>query len=104
MTNRVPLVKEDAGQVGWDCIWKMKLPAAVGAFDLEMPAGADIILVETQAEAPTLWARFPAINAKNMVTRKFMFVGTGHSFPETAVHVASWQSPPSTLHLFEIMP
>ncbi len=69
---------------------------------IDMPIGAEILLIETQNGVPTIWAQ---VNPKaTYVTRRFRVVGTGHPFESDRVkHVGSFQQPPFVWHLYEVI-
>lgn len=45
-------------------------------FEIEMPAGADVLCVDAQYEVPCIWAMVDL--AAPMSNRKFHLAGTGH--------------------------
>lgn len=57
-------------------VWKYDLPVDDDV-DLEMPAGATILAVQTQGGAPRLWALVDPLAPKE--TRRFRVAGTGHA-------------------------
>lgn len=56
-------------------IWKF--PLEIGLTDIEIPVGAELLAVQTQApDTPCLWA---IVNLEaDRETRRFAVVGTGH--------------------------
>ena len=68
---------------------------------VDMPAGAEVLLVDAQNGVPTIWAM---VNPNAIKTRRrFRVIGTGHSFDrDRLTHVASFQQPPFVWHLFEV--
>jgi hypothetical protein len=67
---------------------------------IEMPRGAEILAFQMQGASPCIWAKCE-INAPKE-TRRFIFVGTGHPFPEQCgPHVGTVQIGGLVLHLFE---
>ena len=81
-------------------IWKY--PFAIDdEFDLSLPFGARILMVEVQGGGPCLWALVDAENAEEV--RRFSIVGTGHPAPARG-YIDTFQQPPFVWHLFEIAP
>jgi len=81
--------EEDAEKV----IWKFPLLDDTTDVNIEMPAGARIIAIMTQRDAPYLWA---IVNPKNkMEVRRFVTTGTGTpekaSFFDNSIYVGSYQ-------------
>jgi hypothetical protein len=59
-------------------IWKFKLePNGV----VEMPAGSEVLCIQTQNNEPHLWAEVDT-EAKSVI-RRFHVIGTGYPFPWT---------------------
>ncbi len=68
-------------------------------FELDMPDGASILLVEVQDQTPCIWA---AVDTSNpYVKRRFRLIGTGHPIFRGEAHIASFQMPPFVWHLWE---
>jgi len=69
-------------------------------FEIGMPGGAKIVLVESQiGSGPCIWALVDVNEQPKL--RKFVLRGTGHPIPGAVNHVASFQAPPFVWHLFE---
>ena len=65
---------------------------------LEMPEGAEILMVDCQQGQPCMWARVnPDAPKKNYI---FFLCGTGHPAP-SGDHVASFQQGPFVWHVFK---
>lgn len=81
-------------------IWKFPFQIIDG-FQLEMPKGSHIVLVEPQEEQPCIWAEVDS--EAPMELRTFLLFGTGHAVVNSdfASHVASFQQPPFVWHLYE---
>lgn len=60
-------------------IWKFDLPVRDVA-EVEMPAGARVLTVQTQHGNAQLWAIVDTEAPKE--TRRFFVIGTGHSLPD----------------------
>ena len=77
-----------------------------GHFDLEMPKGAQILTIDTQEEAPYIWAIVDTNAPKEM--RKFNMMKTGYPIPkeETLNYIGTFQECRPDVefvgHLFEI--
>lgn len=92
-------------------IYKYKVPMA-DKVELEMPAGAKVLAVQTQGahggDEPMLWAMVD--KERPTVTRHFLVKGTGHEFditPEVTLdHVGTFQLHGGGLvfHMFEMVP
>lgn len=68
-------------------------------FQINMPQGAQILLVELQGEQPTMWALVDTDVGPE--PRRFAIFGTGHPVGEGVQHVGSFQMRPYVWHLFE---
>ncbi len=86
-------------------VWKFPLPID-DVIEIEMPRGAEILHVSSQADSPMLWALVEQGAA--MEKRRFRFAGTGHlieepELPECLKHRGSWSQNNGKLifHLFE---
>lgn len=81
-------------------IWKFPI-RATDEFELVMPAGAEILHVETQREVPYIWAR--VLPERPSVTRRFKVRGTGHQVDVDCKHVGTFMLAGGDLvfHLFE---
>lgn len=92
-------------------IWKYEL-AVEDRIELEMPRGAELLTVQTQAGRPRLWALVDPIEPHE--TRRFRLYGTGHAVsdpPRTTtepsqVYVGTFQvfQGEGVFHLFEVRP
>jgi len=73
----------------------------VDEFSLELPIGARILHVESQAGTNCLWALVDPKAPKEL--RHFRLAGTGHPIDDYAIgdHIATWQDGPYVWHLFE---
>jgi hypothetical protein len=83
-------------------IWKFPL-RTTDAQNVEMPAGSQVLSVQTQAGVPCLWALVDP--AKEKTTRTFAIVGTGHPLPpQPGVYVGSYQLDGGALvfHVFDV--
>lgn len=88
-------------------VWKYPIPLSDDAGMvstrpvIEMPHGAEIVHLDTQAGHPTLWA---VVHSSYPTTpRRFVIVGTGEPVPEDAgCHVGTWQATVFVFHLFEL--
>lgn len=89
-----------------NAIWKYPLPVTWGreTFDITMPAGARILAMQTQNDAPHLWARVDP--SMPPVSRSFRVFGTGDKFdPGRYTYRGTWQSSGYYVwHLFEEQP
>jgi hypothetical protein len=63
-------------------VWKYEIPLLADEFRLEMPKGADVLHVSTQFGTPQMWVEVKLENTKDMETRKFRVVGTGHEYED----------------------
>jgi len=83
-------------------IWKYQLTPSPGTAEvaIEMPAGAMVLTVQTQAGQPCLWA---LVNEEQpLITRRFVIVGTGHPVPDgIGDYIGTWQNSPFVFHLFD---
>jgi hypothetical protein len=87
-------------------IWKYPLPMMTGPdYEIQMPAGAQILAVQAQYDVPTIWALVdPSQPPQN---RRFSVVGTGHPFEWDGVtghHIGTFQVAHGSFvgHLFEL--
>lgn len=62
-------------------IWKYELPVT-DEFELDLPAHAIALAVQTQYDRPCLWVQFHNRDRENFQKRKFSIFGTGHKMPE----------------------
>lgn len=84
-------------------IWKFPLPIrADEALDVQMPVGAQVVRFGLQGSVPTLWALVDT--QAQLAARRFAIIGTGHDFPDDAVYVGSFDSPPFVWHVVEHRP
>ncbi len=67
---------------------------------IDMPIGAEILLVECQNQQPCIWAKVD--NKAKTEKRMFVITGTGHEVPGHCKHVASFQQGMFVWHLWEI--
>ncbi len=72
-------------------------------FQLTMPEGAMVVLVECQIKQPCLWALIDTDRLSHHYG--FGLYGTGHAIPFSMVdarhaHIATFQQPPFVWHLF----
>lgn len=84
-------------------IWKFQVENVI-----EMPKGAEILTVQTQAMAnrytfdPYIWAKVDPRNETEI--RKFEVIGTGHQFDDTGKeYIGTYFDGPFVWHLFEIL-
>lgn len=70
-------------------------------FQLSMPAGAEILMVEDQDGVPCIWALVDP--GSSFETRTFRLYGTGHPIenPDPLKHRGSFQQGRLVWHLFE---
>jgi len=83
-------------------IWKFPIPGPM-RFEQNMPAGAEILSVQMQGDAPQMWALVDPHAALEL--RVFQSFGTGHDVPPTAVkHLGTLQFDGGALifHVFEM--
>lgn len=71
---------------------------------LEMPAGAQVVALQTQRDTPCLWVLVDPHAERER--RTFVVVGSGHEIPDEAgEHVGTWQALNTFVwHLFEVKP
>lgn len=70
-------------------IWKFPLDVT-DVQDVRMPAGAEVLTVQVQYEAPVLWAKVDPGNAYE--PRRVFIHGTGHKVhPDAAHYVGTFQ-------------
>ena len=81
-------------------IWKYSFEIT-DYFELPLPFGAKVLLVEMQGEQPCIWAMVEASNTPE--ARTFSVVGTGHPLPN-GEYIGTFQQPPFVWHLFETAP
>ena len=86
-------------------IWKYEIQADE-ALNIQMPVGAEILAVQTQAGTPCIWVLVDP-EEKETETRNFCTIGTGHHILEvegkTRVYRGTFQLQGGALvfHLFE---
>lgn len=85
-------------------IWKYPVEMA-GLFTIAMPQGAHVLTVQTQGNAPQLWA---LVDPKQPVEpRRFLMLGTGHDISyQPGRYIGTFQVDGGTFvfHVFESMP
>lgn len=82
-------------------VWKWTIPD-IGPFTLDMPFGAQVLTVQMQHGAATLWALVEPGASEDK--RHFLIVGTGHSFDASGLrYVGTFQVAHGALvwHLWE---
>jgi hypothetical protein len=82
-------------------IWKYAIPIQ-GRFEVEMPAGADVLSVQVQHDEPQIWAAVDPGSPR--VTYGFYIHGTGHPInPKAGRFIGTFQTNGGRLvwHLFE---
>lgn len=82
----------------WRVVHKYAFPLE-DEFDLALPDGASIVLVDAQYRQPMIWALVEPIAA--LTVRRFRVAGTGRPLESGLIHVGSFQMPPFVWHLFE---
>jgi hypothetical protein len=83
-------------------VWKYEIPVQ-DHFALSMPAGAQILSVQTQHASPVLWALVNPDLPRDTV--HFRLAGTGHPLPEGNLQfVATFQVAGGSLvfHVFQL--
>lgn len=81
-------------------VWKFPLLLAPGPQEIDMPKGAEIVLVHMQAELCFLWA---VVNpAADPEPRGFIIHGTGHQMDHDGQHVGSVMDGVFVWHVFEL--
>lgn len=80
-------------------IWKFKADGII-----EMPKGAEILTVQMQDSFNTcIWAMVDPEQG-DTEKRRFVIVGTGHSFDDTdKKYIGTWQDSMFVWHLFEVL-
>jgi hypothetical protein len=87
-------------------VWKYPLPDDWrDTFDLDMPAGAQVLAVQVQHGHPCIWALVDP--SASLETRLFRIAGTGHPITEAlGRHVGTFQmlGGDVVFHVFEVQP
>lgn len=85
-------------------IWKFTLQWQDG-HEVEMPVGSEVLAVQIQHGAPTIWAKVPREHSKTE-RRRFVLVATGGTVTEDAHdYIGTVQAADGHLvfHLFELL-
>jgi hypothetical protein len=83
-------------------VWKYTLPIDTEEFELNMPAGAQILSVRIQRDFPVLWALVD-INLEK-APRKFKVFPTGRPFSILGLeYVSTYETRYLVYHLFEVI-
>lgn len=82
-------------------IWKYEVPFLSRSHEVLLPQGAEPLTAGKQGSAYVMWVRVNLL-ANQLESRNFTWVGTGHEFPETWVHVGTIQDEPFVWHLMEV--
>lgn len=87
-------------------IWKYEIPHKA-EFTVEMPKGAEILLVQTQFDEGRIWARVEpsdGMSARELEKRLFLLRGTGQQIDPFCKHVGSFilSGGREVFHLFEV--
>lgn len=82
-------------------VFKYAAPVADDV-SIEMPVGAEVLCVQVQGDGPQIWARVDP-SATPTITRRFVWVGTGHPADRCGRYIGTVQSMDGALvfHLFE---
>jgi len=89
-------------------VFKETFPLGVDEFELQLPAGADILDVQMQRDQPCIWFRCEGVEPNEL--RNFRVAGTGHELEsprgsdQQLDYIGTFQSHDEMLvwHLFEI--
>ncbi|MEC7161165.1 MAG: hypothetical protein VXW57_05065 [Pseudomonadota bacterium] len=80
-----------------------KYPVQLGAFSMDMPAGARVLHVDMQGAEPVMWARVNP--SADIVRRRFYCAATGETLPRNAggwIGTLKMQGGALIFHVFEM--
>jgi len=82
-------------------VWKFPISVSNESESLPLPEGANYLHVAIQpGSGPCVWVEVePERAAQNRFIQVF---GTGHTIPETAKYIGTWQEEPFVWHLYEV--